>query len=32
MLGSMTQTKWVSKNDEIIASFDALGEVLLKFR
>ena len=32
MLGSMTQTKWVSKNDEIIASFDALGDVLLKFR
>jgi len=32
MLGSMTQTKWVSKDDDIIASFDSLGEILLKFR
>ncbi|MBL01304.1 MAG: hypothetical protein CL774_02285 [Chloroflexi bacterium] len=31
MLGSITQTKWVDKNDEIIASFSSLGDVMLKF-
>ena len=30
MLGSITQTKWVDKNDEITASFSSLGDVILK--